>query len=284
MSGRGVLRFQLRRAFGSKTLPYVLLFSLGVMVVCFLQVCLKFWGHDMAEVPAAAVAWVGNYDAMETNVFSYFINYMMVPIAAAIFGDSFCQDIKSGLAANGASRCSLSGYAMSGALAAFLVAFFVMLAALLGSQFLAYLAFSATSASDAYQSLGYFTAQPGSLDHLSLGLFGSLRISNRALCNTVFCIQAALWAAALSVTTYAVSLFARGGRLLSIGLPTLAFLIANIVLPQEFAPYVLMTSTLAVYENLRLSIVVFFTEPAVVLGPSFLAVFLGTRFRKDVLL
>lgn len=265
-------------------LPYALLFSSGVMCVCFLQMCLKFWGHDVSEVPSAVVAWVGNCDATESNVFSYFINYMMVPVAAAIFGDSFCADARDGLAASGASRSSLVGYALSGAAAAFLVALLAMLAVLLGSQLLAFLAFPVSSAPDAYQSLGYFTAQVDSLDHLSQGLFGDLRVSARLLCNLVFCIQAALWAGVLSAASYAVSLLTRGGRLLAIGVPTLAFLVANMVFPQELAPYTLLTSPLASNENLSLSLAAFALEPLAVLLLSLLAVFLAVRFGRDVLL
>lgn len=284
MHARGIFQFQLRRAFGSKTLPYVLLLSFGVMCVCFLQACLKFWGHDVAEVPSAAVAWVGNYDAMETNVFSYFINYMMAPLAAAIFGDSFCSDVRGGLAASGATRSSLVGYVLSGALAAFLAAFFTMLAALLGSQILAYLAFPPSSAPDAYQSLGYFTAQADSLDHLSQGLFGDLRISARLLCNAIFCAQAALWAGVISAASYAVSMLVRGRRLVAIGVPTLAFLVANLALPQELAPYTLLTSPVVSYESLSLSAATFALEPLLVLLLSLLIVFLTARFGRDVLL
>lgn len=121
MLARGIFQFQLRRAFASKTLPYALLFSFGVMCVCFIQMCLKFWGHDTSEIPSAVVAWVGNCDATETNVFSYFINYMMAPVAAAIFGDSFCADVKGGLAASGATRSSFACYVLSGAAAAYLL-------------------------------------------------------------------------------------------------------------------------------------------------------------------
>lgn len=284
MLARGIFQFQLRRAFASKTLPYALLFSIGVMCACFMQMCLKFWGHDTSEAPSAVVAWVGNCDATETNVFSYFINYMMAPVAAAIFGDSFCADVKGGLAASGASRSSFVGYVLSGAAAAFIVAFLAVLAVLLGSQLLAFLAFPISSAPDAYQSLGHFTAQVDSLDHLSQGLFGDLRVSARLLCNLIFCIQAALWAGALSAASYAVSLLTRGGRLLAIGVPTLAFLVANVTLPQELAPYTLLTSPLASNETLSLSFVAFVLEPLAVLLLSLLAVFLVGRFGRDVLL
>lgn len=284
MHARGIFQFQLRRAFSSKTLPYMLLFSFGVMCACFLQTCLKFWGHDVDEVPSAAVAWVGNSDAMETNVFSYFVNYMMVPVAAAIFGDSFCGDAKDGLAANGASRSSLGGYVLSGAVAASLVAFLTVLVALLGSQPLAFLAFPVTTAPDSYQSLGYFPAQADSLDHLSRGLFGSLRMSARLLCNVIFCVQAALWAGALSAASYAISLLTRGGRLLAIGVPTLAFLVANMALPRELAPYALLASLFAPDEGLSLSVVTFILEPFVVLLSSLLIALLTARSRRDVLL
>ena len=55
-------------------------------------------------------------------------------------------------------------------------------------------------------------------------------------------------------------------------------------LPQELAPYTLLTSPLASNETLSLSFVAFVLEPFAVLLLSLLAVFLVGRFGRDVLL
>lgn len=284
MVGRGVLWFQIRRAFGSKALPYVFLFSFGVAAVCYLQTCLKFWGHDISEVPSAAVAWAGNSRSMETNAFLYFLNYLMLPLAAAIFGDSFCADVRSGLAANGAVRSSVREYAVSGAVAAFLAAFCAMATALLASQLLAHLAFPPASSPDAYQSAGFFTAVFDSLDHLSVGLFGRLRVSSRSLCNVIFAMQASLWAAVGSAAAYAISLFSNKSRLLAIGIPALTFSVANMVLPQELAPLVLMEAILFDGGVGEYSLAVFVLEPLAAPLLSVLAVVAVVSLRRDVLL
>lgn len=284
MVGRGVLWFQIRRAFGSKVLPYVFLFSFGVAAVCYFQTCLKFWGHDISEVPSAAVAWAGNSRSMETSAFAYFLNYLVLPLAAAIFGGSFCDDVRSGLAVNGAVRSSVREYTVCGAIAAFLAAFCAMSTALLASQLLAYLSFPAASSPDAYQSAGFFTAEFDSLDHLSGGLFGHLRVSNRSLCNVVFAVQASLWAAAGSAVAYAVSLFSNKSRLLAIGVPALAFAVANMVLPQELAPLALMDAILYDSGAGGYSLAVFVLEPLAILALSVLAVFATARLKRDVLL
>lgn len=284
MARCGVLRFQLRRAFGSKALPYVFLFSFGAMVVCHVQACLTFWGHDVAEVPSAAVAWVGNDGLILTSPFSYFVNYLMLPLASSVFGDSFCADVKGGLASNVASRSSLRGYVLSGVLAAFASAFCVMAAALFAFQLLAYLAFPSSSGPDAYQVMGLFTAEAGSLDQLSLGLFGHLRAGNRVLCNGIYSFYAALWAGAAAVASYAISILCDKNRLVAIGVPALVFVVANMVLPQELAPVALMGSILGDSGLVAYSSAVFVLEPLVVLAALFLAVAFAVRLKKDVLL
>lgn len=280
----GTLCFQLRRAFGSKTLPYVTLFCFGLMCACFCETCLLFWGHDAAELPSAAVAWVGNTTAMRTQPFLYFINYLMLPLAAAIFGDSFCSDVKGGLVTNAATRSSLAAFVLAGAISAFLAAFTVMLAALVASQLLAYLAFPATASPDAYCLLGFWTAGADGLDMLSEGLFGSLRTQSRLFCNVLYCVQAALWSGTGAAAAYAVSLRAAGNRLVAIGVPALLFIVANMVLPQALNPYGLMTSLLLDYGNVDYSLAAFVLEPLGVLTLSLVGVALLASRRRDVLL
>lgn len=284
MKPSGIFGFQLRRAFGSRTLPYVFLFSFGLMCACFCETCLLFWGHDAAELPSAAVAWVGNTDAMRTGPFLYFINYLMIPLAAAIFGDSFCADARDGLATNASIRASRTGFVLAGAVSAFLVASATMLVALVASQLLACLAFPASAGPDVYYLLGFWTAGADGLDMLSEGLFGGLRTQSRLLCNALYCIQAAMWSGAGAAVAYAVSLRAGGNRLVAIGVPSLLFIVANLALPWALSPYGLITSLLLDYGNYAYSLAAFVLEPLGTLLVALLAVALLARCGRDVLL
>lgn len=73
----GILQFQFRRMLASKTWRYAVVVGLAAMSVCLVQTCLVFWGHDVGEVPAADVAWVGNYESMQTPLFCFYLYFLM---------------------------------------------------------------------------------------------------------------------------------------------------------------------------------------------------------------
>ena len=78
----------------SKTWRYAVVVGLVAMSVCFVQTCLVFWGHDAGEVPAADVAWVGDYESMQTPLFCFYLYFLMPFLAAAVFGDSLFLDVR----------------------------------------------------------------------------------------------------------------------------------------------------------------------------------------------
>ncbi len=80
----------------SKTWRYAVVVGLAAMSVCLVQTCLVFWGHDVGEVPAADVAWVGNYESMQTPLFCFYLYFLMPFLAAAVFGDSLFLDVWRG--------------------------------------------------------------------------------------------------------------------------------------------------------------------------------------------
>ena len=137
----------------SKTWRYAVVVGLVAMSVCFVQTCLVFWGHDVGEVPAADVAWVGNYESMQTPLFCFYPYFLMPFLAAAVFGDSLFLDVRRRYAGCVAVRASLRSYLFSGALATFVGGFLVVFVPLLVSQLLAFVAFPATSGQDACQLL-----------------------------------------------------------------------------------------------------------------------------------
>lgn len=190
MAGRaGVLQFQFRRMLASKTWRYAVVVGLVTMSVCFVQTCLVFWGHDVGEVPAADVAWVGNYESMQTPLFCFYLYFLMPFLAAAVFGDSLFLDVRRRYAGCVAVRSSLRSYLVSGAIAAFVGGFLVVLVPLLVSQLLAFVAFPATSGQDAYQLLlNSSAAEVDSAGWYDKTLFLGLFLNARYLLNLIFIV------------------------------------------------------------------------------------------------
>ena len=137
----GIFAAQTSRVWRGRTWRFVLLLFMLVMAMGYVQTCLAFWGHDAAELPSAATAWIGNHAVMQTPVFGLFAYFLMVPCSSAIFADSLLLDVRSRRANALAARSSERGYVISSAALAFASAFAIVLAALLLSQALAYLAF-----------------------------------------------------------------------------------------------------------------------------------------------
>ena len=280
-AGLRMLRLQISRAFRSKTLPYVALISLAAMAVCFVQSCLRFWGHEVGEVPSAAVMWVGNEASTNTRLFSFFVAYLLFPLSAAIFGDSFFADAKSRASQYLATRSSLRAYVVSGAVAAFLVSLVVFFVVFAAFQALALVAFPVEEGQDAYRLFGVETVGANEFAWYDGMMFRGLFFANRYLYNLLYCAYDALWAGLMSLAAYVVSLYVRRSRLVVIGLPTFLFAVLWLALPPELniMQYMLSTTGLA-----GLSEAVFVALPvfALALLAALLAVPIATR--RDLLL
>lgn len=102
----GIFAAQTSRVWRGKTWRFVLLLFMLVMAMGYVQTCLAFWGHDAAELPSAATAWIGNHAVMQTPVFGLFAYFLMVPCSSAIFADSLLLDVRSRRANALAARSS----------------------------------------------------------------------------------------------------------------------------------------------------------------------------------
>lgn len=280
-AGAGVLQFQFRRMFTSKMWRYAVVVGLVAMSACFVQACLVFWGHDVGEVPAADVAWVGNYESMQTPLFCFYLYFLMPFLAAAVFGDCLYLDVRRRYAGCVAVRSSLRSYLFSGALVAFVGGFLVVLVPLLVSQLLAFVAFPATSGQDAYQLfLNSSAAEVDSTSWYDRTLFLGLFLNARYLLNLIFIVYDALWGALLALAALVLSLYVRTSRLLVVGLPALVLIVSSYLLPSD----------LSIGQYLLFSLVtprrplVFLFAPLVVLLVLVGALWLPLVRRKDVLL
>lgn len=280
-TGSGVLRFQLRRMMAAKAWRYAMAVGFVVMSICFVQACLVFWGHDVGEVPAADVGWVGNYESMQTPLFCFYLYFLMPFLAASVYGDSFFIDVRRRYAAYIATRSSLRPYLFSGALAAFVGGFLVVVVPLLASQLLAFAAFPATAGQDAYQLLlNSSAAEANAVGWYSRTLFLGPFLNARYLLNLAFILYDALWGALLALASFVLSLYVRTSRLLVVGVPALVLIVSSYLLPPDLNVGQCLIFSLVVPRNP----VVFFAAPLVMLLLLLVALWLPFARCRDVLL
>lgn len=282
MSARsGVLRFQFSRMLRSKAWRYALVVGLVVSAVCFAQTCLLFWGHDIGEVPSADVAWVGNYESMQTPLFTLYLVFLMPFLSAAVFGDSFFNDVRRRFAACVVSRSSLRAYVASGAVAASVGGFLVVLVPLAVSQLLAFVAFPVAAGQDVFQLFVNTSAATADVTAwYRQTLFPGLFLNHRYLLNALFIVYDALWGGLLALASFVLSLYLRVSRLLVVGVPALALIVSTYLMPTDFN----------VARDLMLSLVmprnpVFFALAPVAVGALLVAAAaFALRSGRDVLL
>lgn len=281
----GIFAAQTSRVWRGRTWRFVLLLFMLVMAMGYVQTCLAFWGHDAAELPSAATAWIGNHAVMQTPVFGLFAYFLMVPCSSAIFADSLLLDVRSRRANALAARSSERGYVISSAALAFASAFAIVLAALLLSQALAYLAFPATASQDAFSSgfntsASYAASEVSGADGLLLGV---LRAENRPIFNLLMALYEALWSGIMALVAFAISLYVKRSRILVLGVPTLVLLVMSNFLPSEL-------NVMATYLGLGFTwhadatVLGFLGLPALVLAAACVAIAAAFALRRDVLL
>ena len=191
----GMLKLQIRRALQSKTLPYAILALMALVIVCFVQSCLMFWGHDRGEIPSAATQWVGNGLRSNAQLISFLVSYLLFPLTSAIFSMCLFDDKRARAAYMLAPRSSMRSYLCSGALCSFGMAFVATLFVLLISQALAFLAFPAGTSADAYYgALGQLVTSQDEFALLATQPLSSLLFGNRYLLNLAYCLYDAFYA------------------------------------------------------------------------------------------
>ena len=277
----GVLRLQMRRAVESKTLPYAFLSLMALITVCFVQSCLMFWGHDVGALPSAATIWVGNGWRSNAGLMTFVTSYLLFPLSAALFADCLYEDRSRGAAYLIASRTSLWGYLLSGALCSLVIAFVMTLLALLLSQAVALMAFPATASPDAY----YVMYDLAATSDLGFSLlegqpFSGLLFSNRYLYNLLYCVYDAAFAGAMALASYALSLFVRRNRLVVLGLPTMLLLMLSAVVPPACS---VAGFLLPQYGSAGTPEWLVLATPALIAAVSLLVVCVSSKARGDVL-
>ena len=228
-AGKGMLKAQAHRAFRSKNWRYALLVFVAVLSVAFIQTCLGFWGHDVAELPSAAYAWAGNHGAMQTPVFGLFVYFLMIPCSSAAFADRLYLDVRQKQANTIVSRASLRAYVASIAAIAFAFAFLLTFLALVISQLMTLAAFPLVAGQDSFAEFN----TPASYEAAVVDLLASLAVNNRYAFNLLIALYEALWSGVSALVSVTISLYSKRSRILVLGLPTLLLLVSSNFLPSE---------------------------------------------------
>ena len=277
------VRFNLTRAIKSSSFRYSLLCSTLIITVNFIVSCINLWGYDGGELPSAAVAWQGNYVTMGTVLFPMYTWIMLFPLCSAVFGDVLVNDTRSNRASMIVCRLSLTRYIKSCAIVSFFMGFISALIPLLVSQVLALISFPVTAGQDSLlYSLNSYAADATSVITYEVARmpFNEFFTNNRYLFNILFSAHIALWAGALSLCSYVISIYIKTNRLVVVGIPTVLLLLSSFFVPQN----------LIVIENLILSngypyeITSVAALLAIIVVCMTLAVEVSVRIRKDPLL
>lgn len=238
--------FMMRRFLGSRALRRSLLISELFVCVSFTLECLSLWGRDVAELPSAAVGWMGNYATMDTAFFIIYPALLMFPLASMACGDVLLRDRDSQSIISVVSRRSITTYVCSGASASFVVGFATALVPLVFSMLLPLLVFPLGAGQDSLlYSVSDFAANVDTHNVLAVANMplSELYVSNRYLHNMLFCLYDALWAGIFSLVSFSVSLFVRN-RLVVLGMPTVLYLLTSYFFPPSFVlMYHLLDST-----------------------------------------
>lgn len=215
---------------------------LALVAVAFIESCLKFYGAERAELPAASFGWIGNADAMQIQTIRILYFYLIFLLAASVFADAFFLDRKSRMIDIVATRCPIETYVSAMGALAFLGGFLVIAVPLAISQLLSLAAFPVATDPNAFSTV--FNSPPTEdawgLTAQQNVLFPSLYFNHPYLYNALLIAYAALWAGIMALASFAASLFMRKSRLAVIGAPTLAFLVSCFIVPERFMlPYYL---------------------------------------------
>lgn len=228
-----ILRVQASRAWHGRTWRYATLVGFVVVALSFAQSCLMFWGHDAAELPSAAVGWVGDEETMRTPLMGLYRTILMPILASSVFSDSLCLDIRDHVAACVSSRTSVRRYVCSTAVIAFVGAVLVVLVPLVASQALALVAFPLSGGGFGF--LTYANESSSLVDQYSSlssdGLLVGMLLNDRYLYNLVYILYDSLWAGLLALSSVAVSLYSHRSRLLVLELPALVLLVSSALVP-----------------------------------------------------
>ena len=278
---RGIFWVQLARARRSAMARWALLAMLVCVALSFAQTCLAFWGHDVAELPSAAVGWAGNSTAVGAASWSMLVFFLLFLLPCAAFSDALLTDVRCRAAGCIATRTTTARYVLATVAVAALAGFVVVLVPLLVSQLLAFAAFPATATEGFAGSFNASAAEATLSSGVGRRLFSGLWARSPYLYNLLFIGYDALWGALVSAASVAVSLYVRTSRLLVVGAPTLVYLLSSFLLPEEWALY----SYLAPSDWVRgLSEAYFVAAPFVVAGAVAAAIGWALLSKKDVLL
>lgn len=208
-----------------------------ILAVAFAESCARFWGADLAEVPSAAYAWVGNMDGMQIQATRVLYFYLILLVASLSFADSFSRDAQVGTFGYILSRCSKERFLAAASLASFVVGALVVFVPLFATQLFALLAFPLQEADNGFSGVLHSPALESHWDLMGEenALFPKLYFDHPYLSNLVFMAYAACWSGLAAQASTIVSALFRPPRLVALGAPTFVYLAMFMLLPPSLS-------------------------------------------------
>ncbi|MDU6347940.1 MAG: hypothetical protein E6593_14435 [Clostridium sp.] len=218
-----VFRMQLRYLLCRRRTGLLFLLMAVIVTLAVAESGLRYYGAELSSVPSAAGGWIGRAPKgggsfFNLYVFVSFSRYLVLPIGALVFADSYLTDLKEGPYLAILTRSSSSAYRLSGALLAFVGGFAVIFIPLLISFCLSFLMFPIESTVNPQNSgwslLMVQKIKPGRI------LFAPLFFQHPYLTNLVYICYDSLLAACWALASYALGYLVRISRLLVVVIPT----------------------------------------------------------------
>lgn len=225
-----VFRMQLRHLFYRRRTGLLFVLMAVIVTLAVAESGLRYYGAELGSVPSAAGGWIGRVPRggmsfFNLYVFISFSRYLMLPIGALIFSDSYLTDLKEGPYLTILTRSSSNVYHLSNALLTFGGAFTIIFIPLLISFFLSFFMFPTESTvhplNSGFSLLVVQKIKPGQI------LFAPLFFQHPYLTNLVYILYDSLLAACWALASYALGCLVRVSRLLVVVVPTVFVILAG---------------------------------------------------------
>lgn len=228
---RSIFKVQLLHMISRLEFKISMTVSLFVVVYAFYSQCKRNTGGDIAGLASAAFSWIGNAADLQLMYIQLFFIFFAFFIGALAFSDSQFVDTKIKIRSIITTRCSRKSYILSGAVVSFCGAFAVIFIPFMISQLLSFLIFPVHSFNDnpfAALQTWDFRSRVGDL------VFTSIYYNHPYLYNLFMIFYASVCTGAFAVLSFVLSFFIKRGRVLVVGLPTIAVAIVNTTLPTKY--------------------------------------------------
>ena len=274
---KSMIILQAKHMVSRSEFKFALTLMLVIVTAAFIEVCVRFQGKDVGELPSAAAAWIGNADTMQVQSIRILVFFLVFIIGSSVFADNFYSDKKSGILYSIVTRTSIKTYVASSIIVIFAGAFFVIFVPLALSQLLAFIVFPAS----ATEFVAFNWPSYMSSANFESPIFPDLFYNHPYFQNVLFLVNISSWAGIMALLAFAISLYTQKSRLIVLCVPTTIVLLTWFILPQNLALFGYLYPTVS---TIGRSAAFFFAAPPIVLAVVFALILLAVERHRDFML